>query len=81
MAVSSGLLPKSNSSVGPVFFIHFQEAPSGIENPVRPEDDKSPLPPFKKGGFDKAVTPSPPFLKGDLGGFVLAVPLFKPIIS
>ncbi len=36
---------------------------------VKPGEDKSFLPPFKKGGFKKPASPSPPFLKGDLGGF------------
>jgi hypothetical protein len=40
----------------------------------------SPLPPFKKGGFDEPATPSPPLLKGDLGGFVLAGPMQKKLL-
>ena len=31
---------------------------------LTPEDEKSPLPPFSKGGYQ-----SPPLAKGDLGGF------------
>jgi len=40
----------------------------GFVIPAGPEKNKSPLPPFKKGGFDKIGNPKSPFSKGGFRG-------------